>query len=144
MANMSTSEIETLETREKRLEELNTYTNDITEKTVTDLTSMMASLDLTGKIKALLLEKVEKERASILYQLLNTPRDIKKPIERPTRVENAKKKGALLIAYITEFIEKIEKLDAKEYKLYTTKTKHSSTYFVMTERGNEKIGGNFL
>jgi len=105
---------------------------------------MVKDFDLEDKIKELLQEEIKSEKSDLLYRLLNTPSAIQKPIERHIRVENAKKKVDLLLSFITDFIEKIEKLDAKEYKLYTVESKRTPSYLVMGTHGSEDVGNEFL
>jgi len=105
---------------------------------------MIQAFDLEDKVKILLQEEIKSKKKQLLYKLLNTPSSIQKNIERHTRVDNAEKKVDLLISFVTDFIEKIEGLDPKEYKLYTVKSKRSPSYFVMWSNGSEDVGSEFL
>jgi len=135
---------ETPQEIESKLQELEKHKDQVTTVELVDVFSLIQEYELTDEIRELLGEKISRQKTDLLRTLRSIPRSIQKPIEWPTRIENAKKKVDLLISFVTAFIEKIEKLDSKEYKLYTVKKEYTPSQFAMTPRGNENIGGKFL
>jgi len=117
---------------EKRLQDLAKQKTEIeTAENLTTLLTMIEKLKLTNEVKKLLSETLQKEQHNHLQTLLNTPRDISRPMERPTRVENAKKKVNLFLSFIEKFIEKIEVLDTQKYKLYVGKNEYGKPGIVL-------------
>jgi hypothetical protein len=127
--------------------ELKTLTEDQekTKEALSEILSLIDKYELGSEIRKLLEEKISNRRSSLLSALRNTPRSIQKPLPRPTRIENAKKKIDLLVISVTDFIQNIEEIDPKSYKFYTVKAEYSPSYFAIVKgQGNQDVGNKFL
>lgn len=116
----------------------------ITSADLTELLQLAQEYDLTDKVKALVEAAIVSNKSELMHALSKIPNNLKNPVGRSTRIENARKKVDLLVLFITDFLEKIEKLDAKEYQLYTVEEQREPSYLVMGKNGSKDVGNQFL
>jgi hypothetical protein len=111
-----------------------------TSRALMKLLQMIKKYELLEGVKLLLQAKIEQRNSTLLSTLYHTPRSIQKPIQRPTRIENANQKTKLLLSHIEEFREKLKKLNNNKYMIYSIERKDSPIYNYMWGH----TGGKFL